>query len=93
MNNRNGHFSRPSNSRCRSPQRSTIDPPLCRMHLFSHCLPNIATKAANSDIRRLAYRRSEVVMISEGGPLRAAGTVGSASGVMDRLRLRRIARR
>jgi len=33
-------------------------------YLFNHCLPNIVTNAANSDINRLAYRKSEVVMIS-----------------------------
>src|SRR6202012_3112960 len=93
MNNRNDHFSRPSNLRWRSPQRSIIDPPACRMYLSSHCFPNIATKAANSDINRLAYRRSDVGMISEGGPFHVGGGVGSSFGAMDRLRLRRIARR
>ena len=93
MKNRNGHFSRPSNLRWRSPQRSIIDPPVCRMYLFSHCFPSIATNAANRDISKLAYRRSDVVMISEGGPFHAEGAVGSSSGAMDRLRLRRIARR
>jgi len=62
-NNRNGYFSRPSNLRWRSPQRSIIDPPVCRRYRFSRCLPNIATNAAS---RRLAYRRSDVVMISVG---------------------------
>ena len=32
-------------------------------------LANIAINAAESDIRRLAYRRSGVVMISAGGPV------------------------
>jgi hypothetical protein len=93
MNNRSGHFSRPSILRWRSAQRSIIDPPICRRYLFSHCLPNIATNAANSDISRLAYRRFEVVTISAGGPLHTGGTAGSSPGIMDRLRLRRIARR
>ena len=52
MNTWKGHFSRPSNLRWRSPQRSTIDPPVCRRYWFSHCLPNIATNAARSDIKR-----------------------------------------
>jgi hypothetical protein len=56
-------------------------------------LPNIATKAANNDIRRLAYRRFEVVTISAGGPFHVGGTAGSSSGTIDRLRERRIARR
>src|ERR1700744_4784626 len=85
MNNRNDHFSRPSNLRWRSPHRSTIDPPAWRMYLLSHCLPSIATNAANSDIRRLAYRRSEVVMISVGGPFHVGGGAGSSLGAMDRL--------
>jgi len=38
-------------------------------------------------------RRSDVVMISEGGPFHAGGTAGSSFGAMDQLRLRRIARR
>ena len=92
-NKRNGHFFRPSNLRWRSPQRSTIDPPVCRRYRLSHCLPNIATNAADSDISRLAYRRSDVVMISVGGPFHAGGAAGTSSGAMDRLRLRRIARR
>src|SRR5882757_7805543 len=93
MNVWNGHFSRPSNLRCRSPHRSTIDPPVWRRYRFNHCLPSIATNAANSDIRRLAYRRSDVVMISVGGPLHAVGALGSSFGAMDGLRLGRIARR
>jgi hypothetical protein len=63
------------------------------MYRFNHCLPNIATKAANSDIKRLAYRRFEVVTISAGGPFHTGGAVGSSPGTIDRLRLRRIARR
>jgi len=56
-------------------------------------LPNIATNAANSDINRLAYRRLDVVMISVGGLFHTGGAAGISLGVMDRLRLRRIARR
>ena len=33
------------------------------------------------------------MMISVGGPLHTGGTVGTSSGMMDRLRVRRIARR
>jgi len=93
MKNRNGHFSRPSNLRWRSPHRPMTDPPACRRYRFNHCLPNIATNAAKRDIKKLAYRRFEVVMISVGGPFHAGGVIGSSSGAMDRLRLRRIARR
>ena len=34
-----------------------------------------------------------MVIISAGGPLHAGGTVGTSSGMMDRLRVKRIARR
>ena len=37
-----------------------------RRYSFSHCLPDITTDAVNSDVRRLAYERSEVVTISVG---------------------------
>ena len=93
MKKRNGHFSRPSNLRWRSPQRSATDPPACRRYRLSHCLPSIATNAANSDISRLTYSRSKVVMIAVGGPFHTRGAAGSSFGTMDRLRLRRIARR
>ena len=83
----------PLHLRRRSPQRSTTDPPVCRRYRFSHCFPSIAMNAANSDIRRLAYRRSDVVKISVGGPFHGEGAVGSSSGAIDLLRLRRIARR
>jgi len=89
----NGHFSKPLHLRWRSPQRSTTDPPVCRRYRFSHWFPSIATNAANNDTRRLAYRRSEVVTISVGGPFNTGGAAGSSSGAIDRLRLRRIARR
>jgi len=93
MKNQNGHLLMPSNLRWRSPQRSIVDPPLCRRYLPNHCLPSIAMKAANSDISRLAYKNSEAVTISLEGPLHSGGAAGSSSGEMDRLRLRRIARR
>ena len=93
MNNRNCHFLRPSNLRWRSPQRSRMDPPEWRRYLFTHCLPNIATNAANRDMSRLAYKRSKVVTISRGGPFQGGGAMGSSCGEMEGLRLRRIARR
>jgi hypothetical protein len=93
IHRRKGHFWRPSNLRWRSPQRSIIDPPVCRRYRFSHCLPSIATNAASSDISRLAYRRFEVVTTSAGGPFHAGGAVGSSFGMTVRLRLRKIARR
>jgi hypothetical protein len=74
MNKWNGHFSRLSHLRWRSPQRLVIGPPVCRRYRF----PSIAMNAANSDIGRLPYRRSEVVTIS---------------GATDRLRPGGIARR
>ena len=64
MNNQNGHFSKPSNLRWRSPQRSIMDPPACLRYPFNHYLPSIVTNTANSDSSRLVYRRHEVVMIS-----------------------------
>lgn len=85
----NGHFSRPSYLRCRSPQRSAIDPLLWRRYQSSHCLPNIATNAANSSIRNLAYRRSEVVTISVGNLFHVGSAAGPSSRTIRRLRLRR----
>ena len=60
-------------------------------NVFSHCLPSIATNAANSEIRRLAYKRFKVATISVGHS--RLGSRRSLSGEIDRLRLRRIARR
>ena len=69
MKKRNGHFFSPSCFHWRSPQRSIIDTPRSGPHWyrFSHCFPSIAMNAANSEIRRLAYIRQVVVMISFAG--------------------------
>ena len=53
------------------------------MYRFNHCLPSIATNAANIDMERLAYNRSEVVTISAGGPFHAGGAAGPSPGAMD----------
>jgi len=45
------------------------------------------------EIKRLACRRHEVVTIFVGAPPHTGGAMGSSSGGMDLLRLRRIARR
>ena len=52
---------------------------------------NIATNAAKSNIKKLACRRFEVVIVSVRGPSHAGGAVGCSAGVIDRLRLRRTA--
>ena len=68
--------------------------PACQKYRFSHCLPTIGANAANSDIRRVVYRRFEVVITFVGRPFHVGGTVGSSFGAADRLRLsRRVARR
>jgi len=81
MNKWNGHFPRPSHLRCRSPQRSSIDPPVCRRYRLSHCLPGIATNAANREIRILAYRRHEVATTFVGAPPHAGGAMGSSFSI------------
>ena len=93
MKERKGHFSRLSNL-CRwLLQRPIIDAPVCRRYLFNHCLSGIATNVASRDISRFAHKISEVVMISVWRPLHAGGALRSPLGAIDRLRLRRIARR
>ena len=81
----NGHFLRLSNFRWRSPQRSTIDPPVYQRYLLSHRFPSIAKNAGNSNIGRLAQRRSGIVTISVGDhsklegwstPVESNGSVG-----------------
>ena len=88
-----GHFSMPSHLRCRSPDRSTMDPPVFRKYRLSHCLASIATNAARSDINKLVYMRLAAVTISLGGSSCAGGTMTVSAGRADRLRVRRIARR
>ena len=89
----NGHFARPSHLCWRSPHRSIIDPPAFLKYRLSHCFPNIATNAASSEVRRLAYMRPVTVTISSGGPPWASGTMGVPPGIADWLRVSRIARR
>ena len=92
-NSWNGHSLSPSNLHWRSPQRSIIDPPACRKYRFSHCFPSIATNAASSEIRRLAYMSPVAVTISWGGSSWIGGAVGFSLGMADWLRVRRMARR
>ena len=78
-----GHFFSPSHLRCRSPQRSIIEPPAFRKYRLSHCFPNIATNAASSEITRLAYMRAVTVTISGDGFSWAGGTVAVSFGIAD----------
>ena len=80
MNKRNGHFSRPSHLRWRSPQRSTIDPPGVSEGPIQPLRASIAATAAGSDISELVYSRPEVAVISWGGPLHVGGAAGFSSG-------------
>ena len=89
MNKRDGHFFMPSNFALAV--TASLDPLVCRRYWLSHYLPSIAMNAANSDISKLAYRRSDVVTISVRRAFQAGGAVGSSSGETDRLRLRRVA--
>ena len=60
-----------------------MDPPACREYRLSHCFPNIATNAASSEIRRLAYMSPETITISLGGFSWMGGRAGIAFRLAD----------
>ena len=66
VNVRNVDFSRPWKLCWWEPQCSAADLPAYRRYRFNHFLSRIVTKVTNSDIRKLAHRRFEVIMISAG---------------------------